>query len=127
MDEEFFLEDVEDDMDEEEDLALGAAEDDLTFGDADEDLSLGASKKCLDHIMLSNKDNKPTQRMTKMAMKVFFQFLCSHGIEINIVSDADIAPCLHSDWSVDVMLGGHTVRCIDNQLIPVVNNYNTHV
>lgn len=84
MDEEFFLEDVEDDMDEEEDLALGAAEDDLTFGDADEDLSLGASKKFLDHIMLSNKDNKPTQRMTKMAMKVFFQFLCSHGIEINI-------------------------------------------
>jgi hypothetical protein len=49
MDEEFFLEDVEDDMDEEEDLALGAAEDDLTFGDADEDLSLGASKKFLDH------------------------------------------------------------------------------
>jgi hypothetical protein len=43
-------------MDEEEDLALGAAEDDLTFGDADEDLSLGASKKFLDHIMLSNKD-----------------------------------------------------------------------
>jgi hypothetical protein len=67
-------------MDEEEDLALGAAEDDLTFGDADEDLSLGASKKFLDHIMLSNKDNKPTQRMTKMAMKVFFQFLCSLDI-----------------------------------------------
>lgn len=48
-------------------------------------------------------------------------------MEINIVSDADIAPCLYSDWSVDVMLGGHTVRCIDDKLIPVVNNYNTHV
>ncbi|XP_063437371.1 uncharacterized protein LOC134718651 isoform X1 [Mytilus trossulus] len=75
MEEEFFLDDVEDEDIDEEDLVLGD-EDDVTM----------VTKPQLndEQNYVCSTDTKPTQRITKMALRVFFQFVCNHGIELDI-------------------------------------------
>lgn len=75
MEEEFYLDDVEEEDIDEEDLVLGD-EDDVTM----------VTKQQLsdEQIHVCSTDTKPTQRITRMALRVFFQFIFSHGIELDL-------------------------------------------